>query len=467
MSAIPEPLFSGSTDTRIGVLDFNAGYPTPDTTQKLFDELDFQRAVQAFIWSIPYVSFGQWQHEHEAVFGAGDGDLVHYKTFRDKLGLMTANATTPYILGFVNLNRTGPLVLDVPAGPTAGAVLDFWQRPVVDTGLTGPDGGKGGRYVMVGPGQDDPGIEDAVTVAVPTVNMMHGTRIVATDPDEAARLLSGYQAYPASDIVTAAATRIVDPDGREWSGTQPRGLAYWEMLSRLVNEEPVHERDRIMLATVERLGIRKGEPFEPDDRQQEILEEAAEVGEAMVRAIGYEPRFEGATVYEGRDWKLALFMDATQESEDTTQLDERTAWFYEAVTSSKGMTTTTPGQGQVYLHTGRDSDGEWLVGDVSYELVIPPEAPVAQFWSVTVYDADTRCFVDNPHDRADRSSRDDLIVEEDGSVRLRMAPEPEAGRESNWIPTVPGRGWLGYFRFYAPTQAYFDKTWQLPDITKA
>ena len=186
----------------------------------------------------------------------------------------------------------------------------------------------------------------------------------------------------------------------------------------------------------------------------------------MARVIGYEPRFGGAAVYPGRDWKMALFLDASQESEYTTQLDERTAWFYGAVTSSKGMTTTTPGQGQVYLHVGHDGDGDRLIGSRSYDLVVPPDAPVAQFWSFTVYDADTRCFVDHPLDRADRSSRDDLIVEEDGSVRLHLGPQAPPGRDANWIPTVPGQGWFGYFRFYAPTQPYFDKTWQLPDLAR-
>jgi hypothetical protein len=190
------------------------------------------------------------------------------------------------------------------------------------------------------------------------------------------------------------------------------------------------------------------------------------MGEAMARVIGYEPRFEGATFYPGRDWKLALFMDASQEGEHTTQLDERTAWFYEAVTASKGMTTTTPGKGQAYLHVGRDAEREWLVGGRSYDLLVPAGPPVAQFWSFTVYDADTRCFIDHPLERADRSSRDSLIVEDDGSVRLHIGPDAPLGREANWIPTTAHRGWFGYFRFYAPTEPYFDKSWQLPDLIR-
>ena len=258
MTQTPPPLFPSPVETRIGRLDFDAGYPAPDTTARLFDELDFQRAVQGYLWAVPYVSFGQWQHEHETVFGATDGDLVHYRTFRDKLGLLTSNATTPYIIGFLNLDRTGPVVLDVPPGPTAGMILDFWQRPVADLGLTGPDAGLGGRYVLVGPGQDDPGLEGALSIAVPTVNVFHGIRILTTDEGEAAETLAGYRAYPADRRDNPPPTRVISPEGRTWSGTQPRGLAYWEMLARLVGEEPVHERDRIMLAMLEHVGIRKG-----------------------------------------------------------------------------------------------------------------------------------------------------------------------------------------------------------------
>ncbi len=292
---------------------------------------------------------------------------------------------------------------------------------MADLGLTGPDAGHGGRFVLLGPGHEDPALEGASTIHVPTVNVFHGIRILTTDEAEATQTLAGYRAYPVDRRDDPPATRVISPEGRTWSGTQPRGLTYWEMLARLVNEEPVHERDRIVLAMLENVGIRKGHPFEPDERQRRLLQEAALVGEAMARVVGYEPRFEGAQAYPGRDWQLVLFLDASQEGEHTTQLDERTAWFYEAVTSSKGMTTTTPGQGQVYLHVGRDSDGEWLVGERSYDLVVPADVPVAQFWSFTVYDADTRCFVDHPLDRADRSSRDDG-PHRPGSGLVRLLP---------------------------------------------
>ena len=59
---------------------------------------------------------------------------------------------------------------------------------------------------------------------------------------------------------------------------------------------------------------------------------------------------------------FSLCLDVTQEAEFYTQLDERDAWFYEALTTSAGMTTKTPGVGSVYLGTYKDKDGSWLDG---------------------------------------------------------------------------------------------------------
>ena len=89
---------------------------------------------------------GQWQDEQRTKFGAQDLQYVDYFDFKDKLGLLTANATTPYSMAFPNLSKTGPLVFEFPEGAIAGGILDFWQRPLTDTGALGPDQQKGGKY---------------------------------------------------------------------------------------------------------------------------------------------------------------------------------------------------------------------------------------------------------------------------------------------------------------------------------
>jgi len=457
---------TGTIDSRIGSLEFEGGYPTDAAVTRLYDEMDFQRATQAYLWAIPLVSFAQWQEQHEQVFGAEDGDLVFYVSYRDKLGLLTSNATTPYLIGFPNLSRTGPLVIDVPAGKIAGGILDFWQRPVADLGLTGPDMGAGGKYLILGPGQEVDDTSGYIVVQSPMNNILNGIRVLLPAPEEAKRLREAYQVYPYSKRADPPRTRIVSPGGKDWQGWQPGGLEYWRLVSKMLNEEPVHERDRMIVAMLKPLGIERGKPFQPDARQKKILEEAAVVGEAMARSLSYAKRQEEALMYPGRQWKNAILLEADQETKYHSALDERTAWFYEAVTLSAGMTTKTPGQGQVYLGVQKDKDGEWLQGGNNYTLRVPPNPPVAQFWAMTLYDTETRCFIDNEHEIAGLDSRNDLIKNADGSVDLYFSPEPPKGLEKNWIPTVSGRGWFAYFRFYAPTEAYFDRSWALPDLVR-
>ena len=456
---------NGSVESRLGKLELENGYPTEATVKKMYDDIDFQRACQAYLWALPMMGMVQWQDEQRDKFGAGNLDFVDYLTFTDKLGLLTANATTPYLMAFPNMKETGPLVLEIPAGATAGGFTDFWQRPVSDTGQTGPDKGKGGKYLILGP--DDPEMkpEGYRVFRSPTVNVFVGQRVLDPDKAKALALMAAIRLYPYSQADHPPATPHLRPEGRKWSGTQPRGLAYWQSVARFINEEPPHERDRMILGMLKPLGIEKGKRFEPDARQQQILIEAAQVGEVMARTIGYEKRFKGVTVWPGKKWEISLFLKETnQEAPYYTEIDERASWFYEAVGVSTGMMGRTVGFGQVYLESSKDTDGHWLDGSKTYTLHVPTDAPVAQFWSFTVYDNETRCFVETGV-QPDRSSRDNIVKNADGSVDLYFGPEAPAGKpEANWIQTIPGRGWFTYFRLYGPTQPYFDRTWVLPDI---
>jgi hypothetical protein len=149
------------------------------------------------------------------------------------------------------------------------------------------------------------------------------------------------------------------------------------------------------------------------------------------------------------------------------QLDERAAWFYEAVVVSKGMLTQTAGVGQRYIAAYKDREGNWLSGGNTYRLHVPANPPAKQFWSVTTYDKDTRQVVVTEQGRPDLSSRkEDLVKNNDGSVDVYFGPKAPKGKEANWVQTVPGKEWFTYFRFYAPTESFFDKSWSLPDFEK-
>ncbi len=220
-----------------------------------------------------------------------------------------------------------------------------------------------------------------------------------------------------------------------------------------------------MVASLKFLGIEKGKPFNPDERQKAILEEASLVGEAMAQANSFESRFPGVRYRDDSSWEYVIFLDPSQRVGEFEQLDERAAYTYEAVTTSSGMTTKTPGVGSAYLGGYRDSNGNWLDGSKNYKFRVPPNAPMKQFWSVSVYSQATRTLIENGTDRADRSSRDNLVTNPDGSVDLYFGPKgaPD-GMDNNYVKTNPGEGFFVYLRLYAPTEPYFDRSWKIRDL---
>ena len=456
----------GRVATRVGELEFDKGYPTDATIKKLYNELDFQRACQAYLWALPLVEMAEWRRAHQETFGAGEFDFTTYVDFKEKQGILTANATTPYMMAFPLLKKTGPLVFEIPAGPTAGGLLDFWQRPFADLGQTGPDKGKGAKYLILGPGHPKMNPDGYIVVRSPHWHVFLGHRILESNPAKARKLLQAHKLYPYKDRNNPPVTKYISAKGKDWEAHQPRGIAYFERMAGVLKIEPVEKRDLMMMAMLRPLGISPGREFKPSTKQKEIFKQAAVVGEAMARANSYQKRFEGARLWQGKRWELSLFLTETGQDLDThTQLDERASWFYEAIGVTVGMMGRTVNAGQVYLESQKDADDNWLDGGKKYRLRIPANVPMKQFWSITVYDNDTRCFV-RTGQLPDKSSRMDLTKNPDGSVNLYFGPEKpeESSKAKNWIKTVKGEGWFTYFRLYAPTQPYFDKTWQLPDI---
>ncbi len=459
---------TATVNTRIGKLafthDFENGYPTDETVKKLYDEIDFQRACQAYLWGLPIVSIAQWQHAHETVFDAGDGDFVIYTTYIDKLGILTANVTTPYVFAIANLMRTGPLVLELQPGLNASGMGTFWQRAVVDIGAMGPDQCKGGKYLILPPGSDMPDVEGYFMVRMPTQNVFLGVRSLDPDMEKGLSWIRSMQMYPYAERDNPPKTKFINAANRKWNHVQPRGMAYWQRLADIINNEVVQEHDRVMMAMLKPLGIEKGKPFNPNERQKKILTEAALVGEAMAKANTYEKRFDDVLYRPDTHWKYVMVWDWTHETDYYHQLDELASYTYEAIGTNRAMATQKPGVGQAYLGAYKDNRGVWLDGGTSYRLHVPPNPPMKEFWSITVYDVDTRCIIDNTQQIADRSSRMDLIKNDDGSVDIYFGPKAPKGKEKNWIPTVPGKGWFAYLRLYAPTEPYFKRSWKLPDI---
>lgn len=474
LAAFAGPLAAEGTvtkDSRLGSLTFEpSGYPTEDTVTRVREEIDFQRAVQAYIHFLPAVGMMQWRNAHFGPLGGKAGDMIVYRTTRQKMPILTANDTTTYIITFAELSDTGGLLMyEVPPGPTAGGVIDLWQRPVTDTGGVGPDAGKGGKFLIVSDGTEIPpdhGADFVVTSKTNTV--MIGTRILTPDPAEGDRILNAHRIHALGHDSTI---RIFEAPNHDWWNYQPRGLDYWKVVHQAVQTNPLEGRDMAVMEGLRALGIQKGKPFAPTEVQRRILEDAALVGETWAMGNSFDKRDPVRHWTDDPDsqWQYILFMESPLDQMAPThmELDARAAYTYEAITVTEAATKTLVDAGIQYLAAYKDDAGQWLDGAKGYELVVPPDVPMLNFWSVVLYDYDTRAMIANAQGKTEANSRQPLVASVDGSVRLVFSPEKlEDVPEANWIQTNPKKGFFAYFRWYSPTKAFFDRSWKMGNIKR-
>ncbi len=461
---------ANSVETPFGPIAMDGNIIAKQDVDKIYSELAFQQACQSYMWSIPLVSFAQWQYTQESVFGAKSGDIVLYTGYENLIKILTANATTPYMISFIDMAKNGAFIVELPAGNVAGGLADMWQQEITALGEMGADKGKSAKYLLLPPeGPDkDVTLPGYTPVRCRMNNVFLGLRVLDPDPSKMQEIVHQIKIYPYSTRTNPTQNQVITPTaGKDYLLGQPRGLEYWTRLHAILQEEPVQERNMFYMAMLQNLGIEKGKPFNPTETQKKALLDGAKYGELMTQAITFDKRFPGMKHWSDRNWEYVITMDnADQRTATYEELLQRTAYFYEAVTFSKAMISQTPGEGQAYLGSYTDKSGAWLDGAKNYTLHVAANPPAAHFWSLTVYDTDTRGLIVNDQKNADLSSRKDLIKNADGSVDLYFGPTAPAGKEKNWVQTVPGRHWFAYFRCYGPTATYFDKSWKMDDIAE-
>ena len=196
--AAPAPAGGTSTTsvtTRLGALQLQNGYPTKATAAKLYDELDLQRATQAYLWALPAVGYKALYDAQAKTMGVRNGDVLLYRTLQDKAGMLTPNITTLYGFSFWDLAKQGPLVVEVPAGLIAGGVMDIWQQPITDMGQTGPDKGAGGKYLILPPGGPEVVAPGYRIFRSPSNQVWFGTRGLAPDKAVAEATVRQHRLY--------------------------------------------------------------------------------------------------------------------------------------------------------------------------------------------------------------------------------------------------------------------------------
>ena len=329
VTTMPACTHTQTIDTRIGTLSFENGFPSEETARKLFDEMDYQRAVQAYLWGYPVVSFESIRVGTQRDLGADLNDLVIADNFADPKGLwLTANDTTIYALANLDLGKSGPVVVEIPPGAIVGLIDDFWQRSIADVGLPGPDGAKGGKFLLVPPGYKGAIPKTGYHVLQGTMNnynaMVRGI-VQNGDKDAAVANVKRVKVYPLSESSNPKPNKFVSMSGKVMETTPPMGIAFWERLSAFTNNNPVQERDLFYMAMLKPLGIEKGKEFKPDARQKAILEEAAQMGDAMGRAMLFDGPDRFRQVGEGLGGATAICARSRRAAHFPSKRDSRTS----------------------------------------------------------------------------------------------------------------------------------------------
>jgi hypothetical protein len=503
-------------ESRIGTLEFADGMPSQDTLDRVYDHLDFVHAFEVFVNALQGVSMHA-MHQGWLDAGVKDNEALIFSELMDaKSVILTTNADTVYTGGFLDLTE-GPMALETPP-KYLGAINDYWFRWVIDLGGPGPDRGLGGKYLILPPGYDGPLPEGGffTACAETTYVMWFGRMFLENNSPEPAveqihRSLKIYPYKPGGAGTSFAAflrgearlgsiapppeTVFHEGSGKVMNTIPPNDLSYYEMLDQVVQQEPDGSLEPELMGSIAAIGIIKGQPFAPDARMKRILTEAVAVGNATARSLFMRPRDPSWYYYPGSAWMpLTLTISGydfatpppviegpvqdgvrTPEGVQTfpktgyRMLDARSNFHYGVIMVSPAECMLLSGIGSQYLMAAVDANKAYLNGAKSYKVTLPEGIPAKNFWSLTLYDNQTRAMLDTPqrYPRAGSQSYPTPATRPnaDGSTTVYFAPEqPDGVARGNWIQTLPGRGWFVLLRFYGPLEPFFDKTWQPSEI---
>ena len=457
-------------ETRIGTLEFFDGFPTPGTVELVYDNLDFLRGVEAFLSAIPAASLDAMLDGIGTLGVDRNGAISITETLLDARALyLTPNTESVYIGGVLDL-RNGPLVVESPPN-TLGMVNDRFFRYVADMGNAGPDRGQGGRYLYLPPDWEGEEPDGYFIYRSPTYRNMMFWRGFLVDGDprpavEAARAL--IKVYPLGESPDAADMKFVNISGRFHNTIHANDIHFYEEVRAVIDGEPAAAFSPELLGLLAAIGIEKGQPFAPDARTREILEEAAAVGNATARAISFRARDPRALVYEDSAW-FNPFVGGSHEflrESGARDLDARTMFHYGYTAVTPAMVAKIVGVGSQYAVTALDAEGNYLDGSKTYSLTLPAGIPAKDFWSFVNYDPQTRSLLQTPSTPFPSVSSQSGTVQSnpDGSTTIWFGPVPPAGKETNWVPTVPGKGWFTVLRLYGPLEPWFAGTWRPGDL---
>lgn len=445
------------------------GYLTEQAAQEAYDSLDLNRAVSCYRFFYPTVSGGAIFNGTTQV-GVEPNRRFGYMDTQPRHVGYTLNSDTPYGAVLLDLHL-GAVVVELPPGPLLGAALDFSQRWICDMGIPGPDAGKGGKHLLLPPGYAGQVPSGYHVARATSFRVICGMRSIPEQGNLSGAIerLKSIKVYPLEKPAGWTDPTWFDMTPQPQDTTPhpfEESLGYWRVLHQAVNDEPPLDDLRNHYGELAALGIAQGQPFDPDERMTGILERAAKTGSAQMRAEAFADRRSDRLVWPDRQWEWASlrFENGTFDTPDYRDTHAADKWFYQAIAASPAMFRRDPRAGSLYWLGLRAKSGSYLDGGNTYKLSVPYPVPARLFWSVTVYDAETRSQVQTDQGKAALRSLFELKEAAGNCVDLYFGPQAPAGQEERWIRTIPDKGWFVYFRIYGPEGPAFDGQWKPGDF---
>jgi len=473
---IPASITTPATvETPIGTLDFFDGVPIGDTKEKVYDYMDRARAVQVFVATIPAVSTYSLLQGNRDMGAGNSNQILIWEQLGDSRSLvLTYNNTSLYTWGFLDLEKDGPTVVEAPPD-VLGVFDDGYMRYLSDFGAAGPDKGKGGKYLVLPPGYkgDVPkGYFVVQSTSNVVWNFMRGyVRGSVQDPanvkKSADNILNNLKVYPLAKKNDPPKMEFTNMTGKLYNTVPPNDFSFFERLNEIVQKEPISFIEPETRGLIAAIGIVKGQPFKPDARMKKLLTEAVAIGNAYARANTVFPRDPGQRMYgPDSEWVMAFpERNAFFLVDGARRYDARLWMHFNAVVVTPAMAGIKPGVGSDYGIAGMDSNHQPLDGAKTYKLHLPPDVPVKDNWSVTIYDTQTRSMLQTDQESAGINSLGEGIeTNPDGSIDIYFAPKAPSGMENNWIQTIPEKSWFIILRAYGPLEPWLDKTWRPSEL---
>ena len=469
---IPESITTpDKIETRLGTLEFFDGFPSHETVQLCYENLFFMRGIEVFLTWMPVASMYALRQGFREAGVTRNGIIGIYEDLMDSKSIfLTANVDTIYAITWLDL-RDGPMVVESPPN-TLGMVNDFFFRYVADLGNAGPDKGQGGNYLFLPPDYEGDVPEGYYVFRSPTYGnalFWRGFLVNGNPKPGVASIKEHTRVYSLSRPEEREKTEFINWSGKEFNTVHANNFHFYEEVNTVIQEEPVEAFSPELMGLLLSIGIQKGKEFNPDESRRKMLSEAVAVGNATARSISFNQRgneiIERAYLYKDSAWfnpflGSYLFLD-----DGARVLDARVMFHYPYTAVTPAMAARIVGAGSQYGIATLDADMEYLDGSKNYKLHLPPDVPARDFWSIMVYDPQTRSMLQTDQQYPGLNNiKGETQANLDGSYDVYFGPEAPQGKEGNWIQTIPGKGFLVILRLYGPLEPWFEQTWRPGEI---